>query len=187
MKQLDRDSKSQKTGFYFNSYFMKKTLFIITFLFSFISFSQNVRTIKTSEYEISFPENLKFDDSKTRNIEVIIYMEKENEKDLFIENINLIIQDLKDYQIDLNEYVKITETQVNENGKLIESKRISLNGTETQVMIYEAKPTGRALKFYQYILVKNEKAFVLTYSAEVENFELYFQEINKIFNSFSVK
>lgn len=166
---------------------MKKILFIITFLFSFISFSQNARTIKTSEYEISFPENLKFDDSKTRNTEVIIYMEKENEKDLFIENINLIIQDLKGYQIDLNQYINISEIQVNENGKLIESKKINLNGAEAQLMVYEAKPTGRALKFYQYLLVKNEKAFILTYSAEVEKFDLYFQEINKIFNSFSVK
>ena len=185
MKQLDKDSKSQKIGFYFNSYFIKKTLFIITFLFSFISYSQNVRTIKTSEYEISFPENLKFDDSKTRNTEVIIYME--NEKDLFIENINLLIQDLKGHQIDLNQYVKITETQVNENGKLIESEKINLNGASAQLMVYEATLSGRALKFYQYILVKNEKAFVLTYSAEVENFELYFQEMNKIFNSFTAK
>ena len=111
----------------------------------------------------------------------------ENEKDLFIENINLLIQDLKGYQIDLNQYVKITETQVNENGKLIESEKINLNGAGAQLMVYEATLTGRALKFYQYILVKNEKAFVLTYSAEVENFELYYQEMNKIFNSLTVK
>ena len=164
---------------------MKKILFIASLLFSILSYSQDLKTIKTSEYEISFPENLKFDDSKTRNTEVIIYME--NEKDLFIENINLLIQDLKGYQIDLNQYVKITENQVNENGKLIESKKMNLNGAETQVMTYEANLSNRNLKFYQYIVVKNEKAFVLTYSAEVEKFELYLQETKKVFNSFSVK
>ena len=114
-------------------------------------------------------------------------MEKENEKDLFIENINLLIQDLKGHQIDFDQYVKISKDQVKKNGKLIESKKINLNKNEVQVFIYEAKPTGRALKFYQYLLIKNKKAFILTYSAEVEKFDLYFQEINKIFNSFSVK
>ena len=46
----------------------------------------------------------------------ILYSKQELDR---LENINLLIQNLKGYQIDLNQYVKITENQVNENGKLI--------------------------------------------------------------------
>ena len=76
--------------------------------------------------------------------------------------------------------ISITSAIDNSLYELLESKKMNLNGAETQVMTYEANLSNRNLKFYQYIVVKNEKAFVLTYSAEVERFELYLQETKKI-------
>ena len=109
------------------------------------------------------------------------------EKDTFIENINLLTQNLKGYKIDLNQYVIITENQIKENGKLIESKRTRVNNSELHSLSYTANLTGRNLKFYQYLIIQNEKAYILTYSAEIDKFDVFFPEIIKIFNSFSIK
>ncbi|TXI68564.1 MAG: hypothetical protein E6Q46_00930 [Flavobacterium sp.] len=161
-------------------------LLIITFI-SIPIIGQDLKTIKTSDYEISYPSNFRYDDSKTRGTEFIIYTEKEDEKDTFIENINLLIQNLKGYKIDLNQYIEITEKQINENGILIESKRIILNNSDVHVLTYEANLNIRNLKFHQYVLVKNEKAYILTYTAKIDKFDVFFPEIIKIFNSFSIK
>ena len=166
---------------------MKNIILFISVFISIQTFSQDLKTVKTSDYEISYPSDLRFDDSKTRNTEFIIYTEKENESDLFLENINLLIQNVKEYKIDLNQYIKITEKQVKENGTLIESKRTNLNKSEVHVLTYEANFSGKNLKFHQYILVKNEKAYVLTYTAEIDKFDVFFPEVIKIFNSFSIK
>jgi hypothetical protein len=166
---------------------MKITLFFTTFLISAFSYSQELKTVKTSDYEISYPTKLRFDDSKIYNSEFVILTEKEGENDEFIENINLLIQNLKGYKIDLNQYVKISEGQVNKNGELIESKRVNLNNSEIHILNYKANLNGNDLKFYQYLLIKNEKAFVLTYTAEIDKFDIFFPEIIKIFNSFSLK
>jgi hypothetical protein len=166
---------------------MKITLFFTTFLISAFSYSQELKTVKTSDYEISYPTKLRFDDSKIYNSEFVILTEKEGENDAFIENINLLIQNLKGYKIDLNQYVKISEGQVNKNGELIESKRVNLNNSEIHILSYKANLNGNDLKFYQYLLIKNEKAFVLTYTAEIDKFDIFFPEIIKIFNSFSLK
>ena len=156
-------------------------LLVITFI-SIPIIGQDLKTIKTSDYEISYPSNFRYDDSKTRGTEFIIYTEKEDEKDTFIENINLLIQNLKGYKIDLNQYIEITEKQINENGILIESKRIILNNSDVHVLTYEANLNVRNLKFHQYVLVKNEKAYILTYTAKIDKFDVFFPEIIKIFN-----
>lgn len=161
-------------------------LLIITFI-SIPIIGQDLKTIKTLDYEISYPSNFRYDDSKTRDTEFIIYTEKEDEKDTFIENINLLTQNLKGYKIDLNQYVIITENQIKENGKLIESKRTRVNNSELHSLSYTANLTGRNLKFYQYLIIQNEKAYILTYSAEIDKFDVFFPEIIKIFNSFSIK
>lgn len=166
---------------------MKNIILFILFFISIPSFGQGLKTVKTTDYEISYPSNFRFDNSKTLGVEFIIYTEKEGENDTFIENINLLIQNLKEYKIDINQYVKISESQIYKIGKNIESKRINQNNSEIHLLSYTANLSGRDLKFYQYLLIKNEKAFVLTYTAEIEKFDIFFPEIIKIFNSFSLK
>jgi len=165
---------------------MKKTYLFSLLLISFLSNGQNLKSVKTSEYEFSYPINLRFDDSKMNNTEFMIFTEKDDINDTFIENINMITQSLKGYQIDLNQYVKISENQIIENGKLIHSKRIKLNNSDAHILSYTANLNGKNLKFFQYLLIKNEKAYIITYTAEINKFDTYFPEIIKIFNSFSL-
>lgn len=166
---------------------MKNFILLIIVLISIPIIGQDLKTVKTSDYEVSFPSNFKYDNSKTRGTEFIIYTEKEDEKDTFIENINLLVQNLKESQIDLKHYIEITEKQINENGILIESKRTILNNSDVHILTYEANLNVRNLKFHQYILVKNKKVYILTYTAKIDKFDIFFPEIIKIFNSFSLK
>ncbi len=98
-----------------------------------------------------------------------------------------MIQNLNEHQIDLNHYIEITEKQINENGILIESKRTILNNSDVNILTYEANLNVKNLKFHQYILVKNKKVYILTYTTKIDKFDVFFPEIIKIFNSFSLK
>ena len=79
-----------------------------------------------------------------------MFTEKENSQDNFVENINLIIQNLEGLNVDLNKFVAITEGQISASGELIRSKRIIVNGNECHSIIYEVTFNGFNLMFLQY-------------------------------------
>jgi len=72
------------------------------------------------------------------------------------------------------------------NGKLLESKRLSKNGSEFQKVIYTGEEGIYKLKFEQYYLIKNDKAYVITLTCELDQFEAYKTIGEKILNSFQL-
>ena len=165
---------------------MKLKLVILLLLsFQFIS-SQNKKEISRNGYQIFYSDNLRLDETGRNGSEFYIFTQKESEQDNFVENLNLMIQNLETLNIDLNKFVEITETQISENGKLIESKRSTVNGSECHILIYEATMKGMELKFLQYDFVKNNKAYFLTYSAKKDDFEKYLTEMESAMKSFKI-
>jgi len=117
-----------------------------------------------------------------------LFTEKTNSSDDFIESINLIIQNLKNMNIDLNKFVEITEGQVRDNGKLISSERIATKGNqEYQKLVYELKMGDNVLKIFQYDFVKDEKAYILTFTSKSSEFDNYSKEMIKIMNTFKLE
>lgn len=73
------------------------------------------------------------------------------------------------------------------NGNLLESKRLSANGTEFQRVIYSGDQGVYKLKTEQYYWIKNTKAYVLTLTCEINQFDTYKETGEKIMNSFRLK
>ena len=97
--------------------------------------------------------------------------------------------DLTGSNISLDEYVEISENQVRtlvSDGNLIETKRIYDKDFEYHKMIYTGKQGVYDLKFFQYFWVLDHKAFVLTFTAEVDEFDNFVQIAEKIMNSFKI-
>ncbi|MHC0442118.1 PsbP-related protein [Flavobacterium sp. 3-210] len=88
--------------------------------------------------------------------------------------------------IDLNKFVEISEKQINTYGKLIESKRNKIGQNEFHLFLYEAKMNGFELKFLQYDFVKNNKAYILTYTGKKDDFEKFKNQMEKIMQSFKL-
>ena len=120
----------------------------------------------------------------------VVFSKLTDPQDQFKENINLLIQDLKGKNMDLNKYVEVSEEQIATmvtNGKLIESKRRNEKGSEFQKVIYTGDQGMYKLKFEQYYWILNEKAYILTLTCEQTQFEKYKLQGEKIMNSFKFK
>ena len=162
-----------------------KLSLILLIIFQFAN-SQVKKEINRNGYQIFYNDNLRLDETGRNGSEFYLFTQKENAEDNFAENLNLITQNLETLNIDLNKFVEITENQIKDNGKLIESKRGTLNGNECQILVYEATMNGMVLKFLQYDFVQNNRAYFLTYSAKKNDFEKYFAEMEMVIKSFKI-
>lgn len=173
---------------------MKKMAFLVFFLINTISFGQikenNWKTIDENTYSVQYPENWELNTDKSMGTSFILFTQQTSTDDKFRENVNLIIQNLEGYNLNLDDYVTISEEQINKmvtNGKIIESKRLFKNNSEFQKVIFTGDQGIFNLKFIQYYFIKDEKAFVLTFTSEVTQYEKYKLISDKILASFILK
>lgn len=170
---------------------MKKYLYFIILVLSLNSFGQiketNWKTINESTYSIQYPDNWELNTEKSMGTSFIIFSEQTSSEDKFRENINLSIQNLEGYNLNLDAYVAISEEQISKmvtNGKIIDSKRSNKNNTEFQKVIFTGKQGLFQLKFVQYYFIKDEKAYVLTFTCEEIQYEKYIFITDQILDSF---
>lgn len=157
---------------------MKKYLYFTSLVLSLNSFGQNKetswKTINDNTYSIQYPDNWELNISETMGTSFILLSQQTSSEDKFRENINLSIQNLEGYNLNLDAYVAISEEQILKmvtNGIIIESKRLNTNNTEFQKIIFTGKQGLFQLKFVQYYFVKDEKAYVLTFTCEEIQYE----------------
>ena len=167
-------------------------LFSIFFFFSTQLLAQanpeNVwKSFKKDNYSIEYPNKWNVNPNEQMGMSFIIFSPKESENDKFSENINLTIQDLTGKEIDLDKFVEISNNQINTlatNLNFIESKRIKTEKKEYQKIIFSADQGVLHLKYEQFYFLKNEKAYVLTFTSELGKFSDYEITAEKILNSF---
>jgi len=147
---------------------------------------KGIKEINKKGYSIRYDSTFRLDESGRNGVEFYLFTPT-NPGDDFSENINLMIQNLEVLKYDLDQFVEISEKQIKANGRLIESIRKKTDGQEYQILIFEANFNGLNLKFLQYDFVKNNKAYVLTFSARQSEFENYKKDIEKVMNSFKLE
>jgi hypothetical protein len=171
-----------------------KQLLTLIFIFSTISgFSQNnpskqLINFVQEHYKIQYPSSWTLDTSKKMGTDFIVISPKENDTDKFRENVNLLVQDLSGQNIDLNKYAEITQKQIKEmvtDGTIYEAKKmIKPDKSEYYKMVYGMTQGIFKLKFEQYYFIKNDKAFIVTFTAELSNFDSFLNVAEQILNSF---
>ncbi len=145
------------------------------------------KTHKTPKYQIQYPENWTLEQGK-QNAEFFLMTALESNSDIFKENINLMIQDVKGMNMTLDSYTQISENQIKtnlKNGKILESTRVK-NGRSYHKIIYQGEANGYQLKWLQYYWVIQDKAYVLTFTAETSSYNQYIATVLKIFESFKI-
>ncbi len=143
-----------------------------------------------SFFSIKYPADWELDQSGQFGSTFFIFSPVESAQDQFKENINFMKQDLTGYNLDMDKYVEITEEQLKTlitNGAMIESKRIKTESSEYHQIIYTGDQEIYHLKFVAYMWLQNEKAYVLTFTAEQTTFEKYKETGEAILNSFILK
>ncbi|WP_369048193.1 hypothetical protein [Tenacibaculum sp. UWU-22] len=165
---------------------------IVFFITSFTAFGQtNIwNLLNEKDYSIQYPKKWQLNKSGIMGSRFILLSQLTSDTDKFKENVNLIIQDLTGYNIDLDKYVEISEGQIKTmiiDGNIISSNRIKNEKTEFQRVIYTGKQGAFNLKFEQYYWVQNNKAYVLTLTCEANQFNDFKDTGEKILNSFKIK
>lgn len=141
-------------------------------------------------YTMSYPLSWELDESGTMGTSFFIYAPSVSKEDPFRENVNLLIQDLSAYNIDLNQFTEISEGQIKTmitNSTLIESKRIKDERGEYHKIIYSGDQGIFQLTFEQYYWVIDKKAYILTFTCEQDNYAEMAEIGERILNSFAFK
>ena len=164
-------------------------IFIVFLLFSCSAEnkSENKLEINKNGYSISYPDQLSTDES-IDGLEFIIFTEKSNPDDDFIENINLIIQDLDSLNIDLHDYARISEQQIVENNGEIISYDLKKNyDQDFYRFMYNMPMNDNHLSFLQHFYLSNSKVYILTFSSEMTECDNYVKEMEEIMLSFQLR
>jgi hypothetical protein len=148
-----------------------------------------LKTLKENGYSIQYPGSWDLNKSGQMGTSFILFSKPASLQDQFKENVNLIVQDLSGQNLDLAKYVEISEGQIKTmitNGNLLESKKLSSNGVDFQRVVFTGKQGIYDLKFEQYYWVEKQKAFILTLTCEIKEFDKYKEAGEKILNSFKL-
>jgi len=146
------------------------------------------KTYNGTNYSVQYPPNWELNTNGQMGTSFIFFSPLENDKDQFKENVNLLVQDLRGSNIDLNKFVEISEEQVKTmitNSTLEESSRVKSSKHEYHKMIYIGDQSIYRLKFEQYFWIVSQQAYVLTFTCEQTKFSEYKEAGERILNSFS--
>jgi PsbP len=140
-------------------------------------------------YKIEYPKSWRLDTSKRMGTEFFLFSPLENQADQFSENVNVIVQDLTGQNINLEDYKTITDKQITDfvtEPKVFESI-IKKTGNKEYFRVVYAMTQGKIrLKITSICFIKDDKAYLITFSTELEKHEQYEKIGEKILNSFSL-
>jgi photosystem II reaction center protein PsbP len=171
-----------------------RILFTLTFLslsqWSVSQADKSGQFIKLAKdnYKIEYPASWTLDTSGLAGSELFVLSPLENDTDKFRDNVSVIIQNLAGQNIDLDKYKDISETQIaglGTNGKIFESSKMEATAQGDYYKLkYTLNQGNFKLIITSHCYIKNEKAYLITFTSESGKYELYREIGNKILDSF---
>lgn len=119
---------------------------------------------------------------------VIFLSPLENKNDAFMENINIVVQDLTQ-PVTLEEYVAVSVQQLRQivvDGTILSIRRSQLDGRPCAEIIYTGRQVQFTLKWLCRVVLVQDRAYSLTYTAEMNRFDAWLDTVDQIFDSFKV-
>ena len=164
-------------------------VFFSSGIFSQLIAQEQLNSFVTKEFKMVYPSPWKTDTTRLMGTEVFVFAPRENEDDQFSENVNVLIQNLEGQSIDLEKYKQITEKQIAEvatDGKIFESSILKNIHGDYYKIIYSMTQGKFNLKITSYCFIKNDKAYLATFTTEIANYEKYKAIGGLILDSFVV-
>lgn len=169
-----------------------KSIFVLAFSMLTVSaFSQNNILYETNGYKINYPSNWTIDTTGTMNTAFYLFAPLENEKDQFKENINLIVQPLEtDEEITPEQYKIVSDSQFEELKpycEVYESSVITSGKKSYYKAFYKIEQDNFNVTVLSYCYIKNNTAYLITFTAQTASFDAYKNTGISILNSFELK
>ncbi len=164
-------------------------IILLTFTLHSQSTDEDWTSFSDKNYSIEYPKDWTLDNSGQMGASFFLFSPLASEDDQFRENVNLLIQDLNGLNVDLDQYVEISEKQVSTlitDSEIILSERNSKDILQFHKIIYTGKQGVFDLTYEQYYWVVNEQAFVLSLTCKKSEFENFKMVGEKILDSFKL-
>jgi len=170
---------------------MKFALTIIMLWFFQPTQAQITRWLKIDQknYQLFYPENWNYDSSNKR-VAFFLKSKLVSDTDSFSENVNLIIQDIGNYDLNLDSYADLSKKQISTmmaNSVILSGEKIKAAGGTYYQIIFTAEQEDLKLKFIQHYYIKQKKAYVLTFTSLASTFDQYATVGQRILSSFLLK
>ncbi len=194
-----KDLKKLETGFSeieksHNPYFLKITLGLgatIVGIAAIFLVSENIFTEKYVSYEnsnygikVERPQNWSIqEEDDFVNPGIIFLSPEENNADNFQEKVKFSVEKLST-PLSLNEYTEQAVREIASSNSIIEQpKNITLANREGRKVIYQGKNGRKRLEVW---MIKNQKAYIVTYTAEADKFKKFFKQADNIIQSLEI-
>lgn len=167
-------------------------LTIVMLVFSSVLYAESrgltTYTNKKYNFKIGYPSGWQITENYM-NAEAIFLSQSENANDKFRENVNIVVVNLPantGLEIVKNSTVNQLRSYV-KNFNLEAEKAVTWAGQDAYAIVYTGILNNCKLRWQQILTVKNEHAFVLTYTAEETSYTKFFPFFNQIAASFTFK
>lgn len=166
-------------------------IILILFLTPLITFAQgiNMKKYDHPDYSIEYPENWSLDESGKEGSWFVIHPTLETEKN-FVENINLVKQNLGQNELTIEQLKSIIENQISNmlyNSKIIISEITNKKGLKYHSIIASGEMSGLNFVTKIYTFPSNNNLYTLTLVSKAEDYEKIKVVSNKIMDSFYLK
>jgi hypothetical protein len=148
----------------------------------------NWETYSTESFSIAYPKLWELNTTGVNGTEFVVVSQRTDSFDQFSENVNLVTQVVG--QTTLANYASQSERQITDEmtgSKVLYSKNVVKKGVKVHETHFKANVQGASIIFEQVYIIKNETAFILTFSAEEKAYEQMKPIANEVMNSFVLK
>jgi photosystem II reaction center protein PsbP len=149
--------------------------------------SSQSTTVVKENFRIEYPKSWTLDTSGLVGSKLFVLSALENDSDKFRENVSVIIQNLAGQNIDLDKYKDISETQIGNlgaSGKIFESSKVEAAKGDYYKLRYALNQGNFKLVITSYCYIKNDEAYLITFTSESDKYNQYKEIGDKILDSF---
>jgi len=137
-----------------------------------VSKQDNWKVLDQTEYSISYPKEWTLDTSGKNGTEFLISSPLESDEDQNIQNITMVTENL-DSTLTIEEYAEVAKVQLDlafPNNSFKKEKK-KLHGMDFYRLTFSGTVGAGDFKFVQYNYIKNNKAYVVGFTTEKDDFD----------------
>ncbi len=129
------------------------------------------KTLNESEYSIQYPKNWILDQSGNGGTVFMLTSPSDSDTDEVMQNVNVVIENLPN-NLDLDTYAKAAIRQVKTvYPTILKKKRMKSDNDDFYKVLFSGKQNGMDLKLEQHYRIKNKKAYIITFTSSVSDFD----------------
>jgi len=150
------------------------------------------KSYRNSEYgfSIKYPATWSYEENKNDTV-VLFYSPQENDLDYFKENVNVVVQDISKNPKNIKDYSKRAIEQMEavfkENMIIIESEPIFFADRSGYKLVFVGKGPETDLQYKSVWTIDGLKAYQVTYTSLVTQYERYISKVQRMLRSFRIE